>query len=48
MDNVSNYLDREGGAEAEPNHDWRLTLYSSHGTTTFQRYDKDAWRQIGL
>jgi hypothetical protein len=35
-------------AEAEPSHDWRLTLYSSHGTTTFQRYDKDAWRQIGF
>ncbi|MGZ6639887.1 MAG: hypothetical protein ACXVII_44640 [Solirubrobacteraceae bacterium] len=35
-------------AEAEPNHDWRLKLYSSHGTATFQRYDKDAWRQIGF
>jgi len=35
-------------AEVEPDHDWRLTLYSSHGTTTFQRYDKDAWRQMGL
>ena len=35
-------------AEADPAHDWRLTLYSSHGTTTFQRYDKEAWRQTGF
>ena len=34
--------------EAEPNHDWRLALYSSHGTATFQRYDQDAWRQISF
>lgn len=33
-------------AETEPDHDWRLTLYSCHGTTTFQRYVKGAWRQL--
>jgi hypothetical protein len=35
-------------AEADPDHDWRLTLYGVHGTATFARYDKHAWRQIGF
>jgi hypothetical protein len=33
-------------AETEPDHDWRLTLYSCHGTTTFQRHGEGAWRQL--